>query len=65
MPKSLGIRMLHESVLRGHHGDKHVSSSENEGMGGQTPEGSLKVKSHGFVEDPSLVWIKRKKVRDL
>ncbi|GFS03504.1 homeodomain transcription factor [Elysia marginata] len=45
VPNSLGLRIQHEAVLKGqgHQGDKHVSSSENEGVGGQTPEGSHKA----------------------
>ncbi|RUS70098.1 hypothetical protein EGW08_022137 [Elysia chlorotica] len=42
-PKSLGLRVPYEKTLKNHHGDKHVSSSENEGVGAQTPEGSHKA----------------------
>ncbi|KAK3725298.1 hypothetical protein RRG08_005357 [Elysia crispata] len=42
-PTSLGLRMPYETNLKSHHGDKHVSSSENEGVGAQTPEGSHKA----------------------
>ena len=41
--------MPYETNLKSHHGDKHVSSSENEGVGAQTPEGSHKVSCKWFV----------------